>query len=392
MPDQPYEPVPVTVAPDGSVIVGDEPDTDDFTALVLDVAGGSLTWPLLTDRPPTAWLSDPATAADWLWSLYGEAVAVAVDGTTRDGVTRTVTAVRTPASALARRLAWGHWASRWWPASTIDGIPALPSDVLGLELVALTHRNQSILDPEVAADDITDLLRVHEPAVETLVTWWRADRGPVGHTVAALLRTLVHAADAEGVDSPALDAAAEALDGAPAPAAMPNFARPGDFALAAGDSTATGRVIASGFGVNDWRRYPPGLVDAAEDAVSWTARASGAARRIDVDVAAGELAEPTARLAAEVVLNGDTQTRIRLRPGDGAWRGGTELAGPVTTATRFDVGVLLPGFDQGELPDARDRRDAVRAHARARLAAATTGARTDEPFLAELIAAATESI
>lgn len=46
-------------------------------------------------------------------------------------------------------------------------------------------------------------------------------------------------------------------------------------------------MIARGSGTNDWCRYPPGFVDAAENAVSWTAYALGADRRIEVEVVAG---------------------------------------------------------------------------------------------------------
>lgn len=122
----------------------------DFTRAVLDVAGAVLTWPVLgAPGPPSAEVHDRGRAQQWLWALYGERVATAVHDRTAaepDGVR--VAADPTDLAGSAARLALGHWAARWWPASYPDGIPALEADVLGLELAALTHRCQQLFDGE----------------------------------------------------------------------------------------------------------------------------------------------------------------------------------------------------------------------------------------------------
>jgi hypothetical protein len=187
------------------------------------------------------------------------------------------------------------------------------------------------------------------------------------------------------------------------------FDRRDGYALAAGDTPgAGGRVIARGSGTNDWRRYPPGFVDAAEHAVSWTARALGARRRVEAEAVAHPAA-PTAgaTLAAEVHVDGGGPYRIPLTRRDDVWTGHADLTPQLSTGAlspRVEVGVLLPGFDPGRrgAPEAaadRGRRDAVRALVRRRLAAAATPPAQDDrplfddcsaPFLAETVAAATD--
>ncbi len=179
-------------------------------------------------------------------------------------------------------------------------------------------------------------------------------------------------------------------------------------------------MIARGSGTNDWRRYPPGFVDAAENAVSWTARALGARRQIEVDVVAHSAAPLAgAALAAEVHVNGGSPNRVPLTRRDDLWTGRADLAldpdlPTGATAPRIEVGVLLPGFDPG--PDHADRpdhsgtpgafgeaerradRDAIRALVRRRLIAAAQPRPYEvsphdafsEPFLAEIAAAATD--
>src|SRR5690606_23784921 len=93
--------------------------------LVLEVVGGHLSWSLLSgQRLPAAILHDPTAAQDWLWAIYGEAVALALDERPASAELAAAPILPETASA-ARRLAYAHWASRWWPASTLDGIPAL---------------------------------------------------------------------------------------------------------------------------------------------------------------------------------------------------------------------------------------------------------------------------
>lgn len=172
------------------------------------------------------------------------------------------------------------------------------------------------------------------------------------------------------------------------------FLRRQGFALAAGAlRTASGRVIARGSGTNDWCRYPPGFVDAAENAVSWTAYALGADRRIEVEVVAG-IATPVGgvHLAAEVHVDGSPPNRVPLARRDDVWTGRVDLDIPASTTPSMEVGILLPGFDPGPGADDRAAREAVRALARHRLGVATaphdSEATHPEPFLAEIAAAA----
>ncbi|MCX5264622.1 hypothetical protein [Streptomyces sp. NBC_00199] len=414
----------------------------DFTSAVLDVAGAVLSRPVLADPGlPSAWIHDVERAQHWLWALYGERVAAAVHAHAA-GETAEVR-VRAQATALggaAARLGLGHWAARWWPASHSDGIAALEPDVLGLELAALTHRCQQLFDGE---DDQPDdcaaaLIEEHRTALDALVQWWHAAPGPsdTARRLEGVLRLIDAAADNTGLDGPALRRLRSALErrgpaGAPTPSGGPAaegapgaaeipaglaalLARPGGYALAAGERIgAAGRVIARGSGTNDWRRYPPGFVDAAENAVSWTARALGARRHVEAQVVAHP-AEPTAgaTLVAEVHVDGGGPHRIPLTRQDDVWTGHTDLTPQLSTGAvspRVEVGVLLPGFDPGspgarESAADRDRRDAVRAMVRRRLTAAATSpvvlssAAHDRspldacsaPFLAETAAAATD--
>ncbi|MFJ9427364.1 hypothetical protein [Streptomyces sp. NPDC101249] len=409
---------------------------------VLDVAGALLTWPVLAPPGlPDAEIHDPGRAQQWLWAVYGEDVAGAVesaattgwaghagptgadgsteaDGSTGAGPTDGAdAAVEVPVGSLgagrdetlaraaerdgalaraAGRLAFGHWAARWWPASYLDGIPALEPDLLGLELAALTHTCQQLFDDvEDQPDaDAAELIDVHADALGPLLRWWRS--APPGSATAgrldAVLRLIDDAADGAGLDGEAVRAlraalesrgtAGEPLEPAPAAGVGGLFARGRDYALAAGElRSAGGRLIARGTGTNDWRRYPPGFVDAAEHAVTWTASAVGAERRIEVDVVADGSAPATdVRLAAEVDVNGRPAHRVLLARRDDLWTGRAEVDLPDGGTPRVEVGVLMPGFDPGpghgpgqgpeREPSTRADRDAVRALARRRLAEA----------------------
>jgi len=350
----------------GTILVTATPDSGgpDFTRAVLDVGGATLSWPDVTDIGlPNAEIHDVAQAQQWLWAVYGEGVAKAVDedveASTED----------TELARLAGRLAFGHWAARWWPASYLDGIPALATDLLGLELAALTYQCQQLFDDSL--DELTtELIEEHQAALDPLIQWWRAD-GPVAH----VLRLIDAAADSAGLDSEPLNRLRSFLDD-PATGALIDpaelFAPQDEFALAAGEATGvTGRVIARGTGTNDWRRYPPGFVDASEDAVTWVARAVGARRQVEITAAAGTLS-PEVALAADVQAN-----RVPLTKQDDQWTGSAELSGQ-----DIDVAVLLPGFDPGVGDDVRAEREAIRELARQRL---TLG--SAEPFLAEIVAA-----
>lgn len=393
----------------------------DFTRAVLDVAGAVLAWPVLGDPGlPTAVVHDVRRAQQWLWAVYGERTAATVHACAAgESAGAWVTAGRTALAADAARLGFGHWAARWWPASHLDGIPALEPDVLGLELAALTHRCQQLFDGSGGSGDdhdfgdqpddcVAELIEDHQAALDPLIQWWRAAAPSSTDTalqVESVLRLIDDAADSAGLDGPALRRLRSLLDRSD-PATAPVdpgalFARQGGYALAAGEPlVAGGRLIARGSGTNDWRRYPPGLVDASETAVSWTARALGARRQIEVDVVA-HVAAPVAAalLVAEVRVNDGPRNRVPLARRDDVWTGRADLDLPAReTQPRIELGLLLPGFDPGPGPESGADRDSVRALVRRRLAAAAQPLASNTApyggssgsFLAEIAAATTD--
>ncbi|MEH0420655.1 hypothetical protein [Streptomyces sp. B21-083] len=384
-----------------------------FTRAVLDVAGAVLTWPVLDDPAlPSAEIHDAGRAQQWVWALYGEGVAAAVHDCPAGEAGVRVSAEVTALAGAAARLGLGHWAARWWPASYSDGIPALEPDLLGLESAALTHRCQQLFDDggDQPDDCAAELIEEHGAALDPLIQWWRgAPRATdTARRLEGVLRLLDDAADSAGLDGPALRHLRSALQGhGPAGTTADSgtpFGRHAGYALAAGETAvAGGRVIARGSGVNDWCRYPPGFVDAAEDAVSWTARALGARRLVEVEALAA-LAAPAAGtpLVAEVRVNGGDPHRAPLTRRDDLWTGQADLSSDLPAgmrAPRVEIGVLLPGFDPGPgtpgEPDGRAERDAVRALVRRRLTAAARPPADEAtphdgfstPFLAETAAA-----
>ncbi|MBK3566254.1 hypothetical protein [Streptomyces sp. MBT62] len=412
--------VRVTRDDDGNVRVAVGSAGPDFTLAVLDVAGAVLTWPVLGDPgPPTAEIHDVGRAQQWLWAVYGEGVAAAVHTCATGRLAGAGVPVDpTALAADAARLGLGHWAARWWPASHLDGIPALQPDLLGLELAALTHQCQQLFDAsgdglgelgdfgDQPDDCAAELIEEHRAALDPLIQWWRAASADTAQQLERVLRLIDDAADGAGLDGPELRRLRSVLDRS-SPAATASldpgrlFARNDGYALAAGEQlVAGGRLIARGSGTNDWRRYPPGLVDASETAVSWTARALGARRQFEVDVVAHSAAPVTgAPLAAEVRVNDGPHTRVALARRDDMWTGRADLdLPPGETRPRVELDVLLPGFDPGPGPDTGAERDAIRALVRRRLATAALPVPNDAPphgsspapFLAEIAAATTD--
>ncbi|MGQ4382565.1 hypothetical protein [Streptomyces sp. SAS_270] len=389
----------ITRAEDGTVHIAGPSAGPSFTRAVLEVAGAVLTWPVLDPTGfPAAEIHDVGLAQQWLWAVYGERTAAAVDTLASETSAAELTLPEQPTALAegAARLAFGHWAARWWPTSYLDGIPALERDVLGLELAALTHECQQLID-ESAELEGADLLEEHLAALDSLIRWRQSAAPP--RQLDRVLELIDDAADNVGLDGEALRRLRSALEQDHGPTAAPLhltelFVQQQEFALAAGSlRPATGRVIARGSGTNDWCRYPPGFVDAAEEAVSWTAYALGAGRRIEVEVVA-DIAAPVGgvHLAAEVQVDGSPPNRVALARRDDVWTGRADLDIPASTAPSIEVGVLLPGFDPGPGADDGAAREAVRALARHRLSIAAaphdSTAAHPAPFLAEIAAAA----
>ncbi|MEV4129735.1 hypothetical protein [Nocardia sp. NPDC049707] len=322
------------IAPEGAPTVLDAAAAIDV--LVLEVVGGHLSWSLLAGQTiPAAVIDDVELAQDWLWAVYGERIAVATADA--ESGEPEFTDVAEPAVpdlvAAAWRLGFAYWAARWWPASTIDGIAALDDRLLDQEITAL--RTQC--EPLIGDDESVDI-----------------------------------------------------------PASVEVSARAADYALAAGggaDRPAGALSLARGTSGWDWRRCPPGLVDASERAVSWeSTRSSGtttvhvtavAAPRLDAPAPThlrprALITTPVGTAEAELDLVGDLWTGAVTTPSD-----------TVSTVDIYVPGVGAPGAPELGGPEVRRQ---IRELATARLRRATRADEAvDAPLLAEIAAAASDS-
>ncbi|MGW4533811.1 hypothetical protein ACWEOI_22970 [Nocardia sp. NPDC004340] len=342
------------LVPDGAAVTPAGPE-----AMVLEVTGGLLTWNVLAAQElPVAIIDDVDAAQEWVWALYGEPVAAALDavrprarelsGDLRPApvdprghrLTDAAAAPGLPALvASARRLAYAHWASRWWPASVLDGIAALDPALLDRDIALLTEECEPLVD---GADAVAPSIR----------------------------------------------------------ASVESSLRASDYALAAGDADRSGGalVLARGTGGWDWRQCPPGLVDASESAVSWQVLREAGATTVAIAVAAHpelpaavpEHLRPWAR-----VDTGRGELLTELRPGGDSWIGESELPAPASTV---DIAIGVPGFgpDLDADPEAAQGavRQRIRDFAAERLRTASTQVGDDGPFaplLAEIDAAAGDS-
>lgn len=322
------------IAPEAAPTVLDQAAAIDV--LVLEVLGGHLSWSLLAGQTiPAAVLDDVELAQDWLWAVYGERIAVAI-ADSASGETE-FTGVAEPAVpdlvAAAWRLGFAYWAARWWPASTIDGITALDERLLDQEITALRTR----CEPLIADEESPDI--------------------PISVEVST---------------------------------------RATDYALAAGvgaDRPAGALPLARGTVGWDWRRCPPGLIDASERAVSWeSTRGSGITTVHVTAVAAPQLGSPAPTYLrpravittpvdiaeAELDLVGDLWTGAATTPSD-----------TVLTVAVYVPGVGAPGALESGGPEIRQQ---IRDLATARLRRASTADdAADAPLLAESAAAASDS-
>ncbi|WP_330233618.1 hypothetical protein OHA40_14805 [Nocardia sp. NBC_00508] len=324
-----------TIAPDGAPTVVD--GAAGIDVLVLEVAGGHLTWSLLAGHAiPAAVIDDRALAQEWIWAVYGPEVALALDES--DGREREYTAEPALPDLAARvwRLGYARWAARWWPASTLDGIAPLDEHLLEDEIAALSEECELIVD--------------------------------------------------------GADALIERRGSAETPS------RAEDYALAAGPVAAVepgALVLSRGTAGWDWHRCPPGLLDASERAVSWAVVRTAGTTIVRVSAVAAPLS------AVDVPAHLYPRARIRaaggaadvplLRDGE-LWH--AETAAPAGSESRVAVEIYVPGVGpDAKEADAADRRARIRALVTARLrrTADAPDNSVDAPLLAEIAAAATDS-
>ncbi|GGL45059.1 hypothetical protein [Nocardia jinanensis] len=324
-----------SIAPPGSPTPADaDPSLD---TAVLEVGGGYLSWSLLADqRVPAATLHDLDTAQEWLWALYGAEIAVAADEYTGP-VDMPARPERPELAAAIRRLGYAHWAARWWPASTVDGIPALDPAELDREIAELSEFCDSVVD---------------------------------------------------GSDAPA-----EAAEPDPAVASAhgSGLGRAADYALAAGGQprdSRTALILERGSAGWDWRHCPPGVVDASERAVSWELErvAGGNTLRVRAVAAPGLHGEPPEHLRPRALVRTSAGTRgAALALNGDTWTAAVPDSGETVTGVEIyvpGVGPSAPGgSDPSPDPDPRPadpaadarQRDRIRelAHARLRRAGPT---------------------
>ncbi|MFD3744720.1 hypothetical protein [Nocardia sp. NPDC058633] len=374
------EPGLLVIAADGAPLVTDAAPALDV--LVLDVVGGQLSWSLFDSALiPAAVLDDADAAQDWVWAVYGEDVALAV----ADNRPRTLTAApaRPESAAALRRLAYAHWAIRWWPASTIDAIPALDPVLLAEEIAMLTEQCEMMIDG--AVDE-----RFTEPDRETETY----DDGAAPNDG---IRESIPASSGDGEPSNGLGGRAPTDE---AESIGRSRGRAEDYALAAGEGSSDGLIVARGSGGWDWRRCPPGILDAGEKSVSWqVARAEGMSTvRVNVVAAPACRHEgpphlrPYARVRSADAGHDRTPpahmeftTPLRLR-GD-SWTGAVRIPGPPETSP--DIAVFVPGVGPADPAEESAMRERIRRFARLRLteltghprlSAETAAADADEDF------------
>ncbi|MFE7745869.1 hypothetical protein [Nocardia sp. NPDC057455] len=322
------------IAPDDAPTVVD--DRAGVDVLVLEVAGGHLTWSLLSGQvTPAAVLDDLDLAQEWIWAVYGPEVSLALAETGGEGEYPAEPALPDLA-ARAWRLGYARWAARWWPASILDGIAPLDEGLLEDEIAALSEECDLIVD---------------------------------GADAVAEQRT--------------------------APVAL---GRAEDYALAAGPAATAAPgalVLARGSAGWDWQRCPPGLLDASERAVSWEVVREAGSTVVRVRAVAAPLspADAPAHLhpRAGIRTATDAADVPLLREGE-LWR--AETAAPAGAEGGVTVHVYVPGVGVDEQePDAATRRALIRELVTARLRRTddAPGDPVEQPLLAEIAAAASDT-
>ncbi|MGV0814829.1 hypothetical protein ABQF34_22930 [Mycolicibacterium boenickei] len=338
-------------------------------ALVLEVSGAVLSWAVDGDAadPPAIAFTDHRRA-DWLWRVFGESGHVAlVSALEQHELDRPVEVAVSPEPADAlRRLAFGHWLRRWWPASTRDGIAALDAAVLDAEVALLTVAAEDYFADDTLDSDVAGLLAPHLASLSSVAVLG----DPRVVAVAEKCREL---AGEIGLDWP------DRAEVAHTPS------RREDYALAAGngDGSPPANSIAAGVATVDWSAVPPGVFDAAENTIAWSVAAGAEGAVAAVQVA---LSGPGSPAGIEVELGGSGYGASGVLDAGGRavlalhGRDGQRLT--ETQAWNLDWSRTAVRVGAEGVAETAEIRGRVRAVARARLAAVSSDA-----YLAEVLAA-----
>jgi hypothetical protein len=276
-------------------------------------------------------LTDAAAAEPWLTRLVGAERAVAALAAGH---------VDVPARPELAALALLLWARRWWPASAVLGVVPLDPALLDLEAAVAT----------AAVEDVAEgLLDGFEATPAELFD--AAAAGVATTAVAEEVRALCLRLSAWFDDR-------DDVVRAEAAAALAAAVTPGQraYALAAGTEppVAGPGVVAQGRASVDWARVPPGVLDAADDTVTWRIVAAPAGARLEVEVA-GAVAD--AALTAFATRDGEVVAQVPLALGAGRFAGAADLAGTVPSVpTGLVVGVTAEDV-AGTTPE--DRAEVV---------------------------------
>ncbi|WP_414943742.1 hypothetical protein [Amycolatopsis sp. cmx-11-32] len=251
-------------------------------------------------------LSDAGAAEPWLTRLVGAETSLTVLAKGHADL---------PARPELARLALLLWLRRWWPAGPSLGVPSLDPALLDLETAVATVEVEEVAEGlldgfEASPAELFDTAIADDALL--------AAAPPVAHEVRSLCTRLAAWFDDQD-DVVRAEAAAEVL-------ARLAIAAPGQraYTLAAGtDPGAPGEgVLASGRASVDWARVPSGILDAAEETVTWRIVTAAAATRLEVDVA-GAFADAT--LTAVATHDGEPFAEVSLALGAGRFTGTADL-------------------------------------------------------------------
>lgn len=341
------------------------------SAAVLEIAGAILEW-TVTDAVDAVRITfTDIDAADWLWRLVGAeghaALVAAAPTPTHDGQVVEINGANLASEPVAalRRLAFGHWLRRWWPAGRVDAIEELDGALLDAEIALLTTELQEYFSQDTFDSDIAELLTPNRAALTRTIR--------AGDPRA---RDLVRAATTVAEDI-GLGGWSDLLerhhDDSPP--------RRDDYALAAGGAVRDASdPIARGVDTVRWTSVPPRIFDAGDNTVDWSVHGAAGAAVARIRIATLGSADGIAlrfdsgAITGHATLTGEGTATVELVDADGSPASEEQAWAHHWAGTRVTVGA---GAGESEAV-----RELIRDFARRRLAQPGP-----DSFLAEILAA-----